>query len=169
MSYPKLMINLLLALAFLSQTHIATASDEVRISDISFLDRQYMAQQRELLADLAALHLGRRFNGEPDNDLEILQLLLDRGLVGPGQTRQLQAMGVIMGDLLAADLGMHWVVYEDSLGRSRALRYRQSEEFLFPITMISRRREAGSETPVADIYQKARDIIMPLLPPRPFR
>ena len=31
-------------------------------------------------------------------------------------------MGVIMGDLLAADLKLHWVIYEDRQGRSRALR-----------------------------------------------
>ena len=46
-----------------------------------------------------------------------------------------------MGDLLAVELGMHWIVYEDDMGRSRALRYQQSEVVLFPITMIARRRE----------------------------
>jgi hypothetical protein len=78
-------------------------------------------------------------------------------------------MGVIMGDLLAKDLGMHWVVYEDAHGRSRALRYRDSDEYLFPITMISRRQEADNNTPVAVIYQKAYDIIAPLRPELPFR
>jgi hypothetical protein len=150
----------------LSTTALA---DEARISDLSYLDRQYMSQQRELLGELAALELGRRFNGTKSNDLEVLQLLLDRRLVRPGQTRELQAMGVVMGDLLAAELDMHWVVYEDRLGRSRALRYRQSDEYLFPITMISRRQEVDNRTPVTAIYQKAYEIIAPLLPARPFR
>ena len=78
-------------------------------------------------------------------------------------------MGIIMGDLLAADLDMHWVVYEDAQGRSRALRYRQSDEYLFPVTMISRRQEVGNQTPVTVIYQKAHDIIEPLLPAQPFQ
>jgi hypothetical protein len=61
------------------------------------------------------------------------------------------------------------VIYEDALGRSRALRYRQSQEYLFPITMISRRQEADNHTPVAAIYQKAYGIIDPLRPELPFR
>ena len=148
---------------------IANAQQEARVSDISQLDRRYMTQQRETLDNLASINLGRRFSGNKENDLQILQLLLDRRLVRADQTRELQAMGVIMGDLLAADLDMHWVIYEDALGRSRALRYRQSQEYLFPITMISRRQEADNHTPVTAIYQKAYDIIDPLRPELPFR
>lgn len=147
---------------------LAAAREDVRIDALSPLDEQYMAQQRASLADLAASRLGRSFSGNRQADLELLQLMLDRRLVRADDTRQLQAMGMIMGDLLAADLGMHWVIYEDSLGRSRALRYRDSDEYLFPVTMISRRREAGNDTPVADIYRKAYDIIAPLRTPLPF-
>lgn len=162
-------IALLLAIALVLPALRVAAAGEARITELSYLDKQYMTQQRELIADLAALELGRSFNGNQDNDLEILQLLLDRRLVRSDQTRELQAMGIIMGDLLAADLGMNWVIYEDSQGRSRALRYQQSDEYLFPVTMISRRREVGNQTPVAVIYQKARDIIAPLLPARPYQ
>ncbi|MCB1699875.1 MAG: DUF3806 domain-containing protein [Pseudomonadales bacterium] len=146
----------------------AAAQPNLRISEPSNLDRQYMDQQRALLQDLATSRLGRSFTGTRANDLEILQLLLDRGLVRPDQTRELQAMGVIMGDLLAAELNMHWVIYEDAQGRSRALRYKETDEYLFPITMISRRREVGNQTPVIDIYQKAYDLIAPLTPALPF-
>ena len=145
------------------------AQGTVRISELSNMDRQFMTQQRDSLEDLAATGLGRHFNGDRDNDLQILQLLLDKRLVRPDQTRELQAMGVIMGDLLAAGLDMHWVIYEDAHGRSRALRYKETDEYLFPITMISRRQEADNHTPVADIYQKAHDIIAPLKPALPFR
>jgi len=162
-------IALLLAIALVLPALRVAAAGEARITELSYLDKQYMSQQRELIADLAALELGRSFNGNQDNDLEILQLLLDRRLVRSDQTRELQAMGIIMGDLLAADLGMNWVIYEDSQGRTRALRYQQSDEYLFPVTMISRRREVGNQTPVAVIYQKARDIIAPLLPARPYQ
>ena len=160
-------IAALLLLALFTTT--ARAQEEVRIEEPSYLDRQYMASQRERLEELAAGRLGRTFTGERDRDLETLQLLLDRGLVRNDQTQMLQAMGVIMGDLLAADLGMHWVIYEDGLGRSRALRYRETDNYLYPITMISRRREAGNLTPVADIYRKAFDIIAPLRTPGPFQ
>ncbi len=155
--------------AFMLAAGAAAADNTLRVGQLSELDRQYMTQQRDLLNDMASVELGRRFTGDTDNDLQLLQLLLDRRLVRPDQTRELQAMGVIMGDLLAADLDMHWVIYEDAQGRSRALRYRDSDEYLFPITMISRRREADNHTPVAAIYQKAYDIIAPLQPALPFR
>jgi hypothetical protein len=167
MSVRNLVCSLLLA--SLAVIPGALAQQEVRIGELSYLDRQYMAQQRETLSELVERHFGRHFTASRANDLELLQLLLDRRLVRPDQTRELQAMGVIMGDLLARELDMHWVVYEDALGRSRALRYRDTDNYLFPMTMISRRREADNRTPVTEIYQKAYDIIAPLRPDRPFQ
>jgi hypothetical protein len=145
------------------------AQEPPRISDLSYLDRQYMQQRRDELNDLASTELGRQFRGERDSDLALLQLLLDRRLVRPDDTARLQGMGIILGDLLAQALDMHWVVYEDDLGRSRALRYRDSDNYLFPVTMISRRQEAGNRTPVQVIYDKAYDIIDPLRTPLPFQ
>jgi len=162
-------INLALALWTLWAAATALAQDNVRIGVLSNVDRQYMTQQRTMLQDLAASRLGRHFNGDRNNDLALLQALLDKRLVRPQQTRELQAMGVIMGDLLATDLDMHWVIYEDRLGRSRALRYRDSDDYLFPITMISRRREADNLKPVAEIYQKAYAIIAARKPALPFQ
>ena len=147
----------------------AAAQIEPVIGELSYLDRQYMDRQRSELDDLARLNLGRQFRGERDNDLELLQLLLDRGLVRDDQTELLQGMGFVLGDLLAQELGMHWVVYEDKLGRSRALRLRDSDNFLYPVTMISRRREAGSDTSVQAFYRGAVEIIAPLREPLPFQ
>ena len=94
---------------------------------------------------------------------------LDEEVVTADDRRRLQAMGVVLGDLLAEALDMHWVIYEDQVGRSRALRYRQSDNYLFPATMVSRRREAGDLTPVQEIYDKAVGIIRPVQEPLPFQ
>lgn len=147
----------------------AHAQEEPVIGELSMLDRQFMLRQRESLSDLVARHYGRQFNGETDNDLELLQRLLDDRVVRAEQTRELQAMGVIMGDLLAAELGLDWVTYEDSLGRSRALRYGDTDNYLFPITMISRRREVDNRTAVADIYRKAEETMRAVIPALPFQ
>jgi len=56
------------------------------------------------------------------------------------------------------------VIYKDKLGRSHALQYRDSDNYLFPITMISRRREADNLKPVADIYAKAESAIRAVIP-----
>jgi hypothetical protein len=145
------------------------AQDRVWISELSPLDRQYLTTQRANLDDLARRHLGQGFAGHTDRDLDLLQRLLDRGLVRPDQTLELQAMGVILGDLLADELGMHWVIYEDKLGRNRALRYRESDNYLFPMTMISRRHEVENRTPVREIYQRAVAAITPHRTPLPFQ
>ena len=139
------------------------------IGELSNMDLQFMAEQRQSLQDLAAINLGRQFSGDKARDLDLLQTLLDRQLVRADQVRELQAMGVIMGDRLAADLDMHWVIYEDAEGRSRALRYENSDYYLFPITMIARRREVGNQTSVQEIYQKAYDIISESRPALPFQ
>ncbi len=139
------------------------------IGELSKVDLQFMQQQRQILQDLAAGNVGRQFSGNKERDLDLLQTILDRQLVRGDQVRELQAMGVIMGDLLAAELDMHWVIYEDRAGRSRALRYGNTDNFLFPMTMIARRREAGNTTPVTIIYQKAYDIIDLSRPALPFQ
>lgn len=149
---------------------VTTAADvPLTISEPTYLDKQYMSKQRAELDDLARVNLGRQFNHSKNNDLGILQSLLDRKLVRAEQKQQLQGMGVIMGDLFAREFNMHWVIYEDKLGRSRALRYQQTDSYLFPMTMISSRREVDNIATVAAIYQRAADIIKPQLPKLPFQ
>ncbi|MGB0765713.1 MAG: DUF3806 domain-containing protein, partial [Luminiphilus sp.] len=100
-----------------------------RIEPLSAIDQQFMAAQR---ADVEAWanRLGAQLTGRPDRDLVTLQRILDRGLVSTDDSLQLQALGVVLGDLFASELNMDWVVYRDRAGRSRALRYRESETFL---------------------------------------
>ena len=139
------------------------------MGDLTNVEWQFMAQQRETIKGLAMMNLGRQFNGDRNLDLDLLQALLDKQLVRPDQVRELQAMGVIMGDLLAAELDMHWVLYEDNVGRSRALRYKESDVLLFPITMIAMRGKGGNKTSVVEIYQKASNIIDKSTPALPFQ
>lgn len=166
---PRHFFHLTLMLWACWSATISQAQQEAQVSELTIVDREYIAQQRTMLQDLAARYLGRQFQGQREPDLELLQTLLDKRLIRADQTRELQAMGVIMGDLLATELDMHWVIYEDRVGRSRALRYKESNEFLFPMTMISRRREADNQTRVVDIYQKAYDIIAERKPALPFQ
>jgi hypothetical protein len=138
------------------------------VSDLSYLDNQYMRSQRNLIEDIVRRSLGSSFTGDASFDIPVLQRLLSEGKVLPHQRQELQAMGIVLGDLLAAKLGMQWVIYEDDLGRSRALQLNATDNFLFPVTMISRRIEAGNTTPVQAIYDKAVTTIEPLIPPKPF-
>jgi len=139
-----------------------------RVSALTPIDRDFMASQRDSIDVLGRRHFGQGVSGNKERDLDLLQRLLDGRLVRPEQTLELQAMGIVLGDLLAAEYGLTWVVYEDAEGRSRALRYRDSEVYLFPVTMISRRYEVESRRPVTEIYAAAEAELLPALPPRPF-
>ena len=123
------------------------------IESLTAIDRQFMADQRMRVERLAN-RLGRGLTGVADRDLDTLQRILDGRLVPAEDTLTLQAMGVVYGDLLGDRLDMDWVVYHDNKGRSRALQYRQMDVYLFPVTMISRRREGGSERRLKPLFDE---------------
>lgn len=130
-----------------------------RSEPISPLDLQYITNQYTTIDDLAKRHLGRQFKGQTENDLQILQLLLDKQIVRRGQVSQLQAMGVVLGKLLKEQKGLNWVVYVDKLGRSRALQIVGVDEFIFPTTQISRLVEAGAKVDVAKVYAELEQAV----------
>ena len=125
----------------------------VLIETLTAIDRQFMADQRMRVEQLAN-RLGRGLTGVADRDLDTLQRILDERLVSAEDTLTLQATGVVFGDLLGDRLDLDWVVYRDNKGRSRALRYRQMNVYLFPVTMISRRQEGGSERRLKPLFDE---------------
>jgi hypothetical protein len=132
------------------------AAANFRIEQLSPVDQTYMQEQRDYIDQTARLQLGSQLNGTTEHDLRLLQRLLDRQLIGRDNTQGLQAMGVVLGDCLKREEGLSWVVYIDQHGRSRALAIPGQDEVVFPVTMISRRAEAGSKVDVNAVYDKAR-------------
>jgi len=166
---PKYIIPAIAMLCLVLMSATGFAQPGPKVYPPGNLDREFMEQQRARVDELARVNLGRQLHATLDNDLGILQALLDRRLVKPDQTLELQAMGVVMGELLAQELSMHWVIYEDKHGRSRALQMNKSENFLFPMTMISRRAEAGARVDVRAIYDKAIGLMAPYRKALPFQ
>jgi hypothetical protein len=167
--HPLTLCRALLIVCLALAATAANAQQTAKISDLRPVDIEFMAQQRGRIDQLARFNLGKQLRAEKANDLDILQTLLDRGVVRPQQTLELQAMGVVMGDLLAAEMNMVWVVYEDRYGRSRALKLKNSDNYLFPITMISRRAEVGAAVRVQQIYDKALGLMQPFTRSLPFQ
>lgn len=98
-------------------------------------------------------HLGRRL-AKDDSDLDVLQALLDGHALEPGQTFELQCLGVVFGTLLVDALGgVDWVMVEDEYGRDPALRYLQTSLIIFPLTMISKRVEAHESVAVRELFE----------------
>ena len=135
-------------------------ADEWRSEPLSSIDRHFMDNQVDTLDSLARLHFGGQLNGDKTHDLQILQRLLDEKIVKPSQTKELQAMGVVLGRLLQVEKGLNWIVYIDKYGRSRALQLpRHDDDFIFPTTQISRKVEVGLPVKVVDVYEELQGSI----------
>lgn len=143
----------------LSLTPALVTAETFRTEALSEMDRRFMDNQVAALEDITRREFGRQFSGVKQNDLNLLQNLLDSKLVKPDETAKLQGMGVILGELLRKEKALFWTIYTDSRGRSRALEIPGKREFVFPITMISRRVEAGVDVQVREVYDKAAGIV----------
>lgn len=146
----------------------AVEAQEWRSEALSSVDLAYMSQQRDTIDTLARTKLGMQVNGAVDNDLRLLQRLLDEGAVPAEDVATLQAMGIVLGDLLKSHHGLLWTIYEDRQGRSRALEIPGHKEFLFPVTMISRRAEVGAKVNVRELWDRAGEIVAEVRGPSPW-
>ncbi len=87
-----------------------------------------------------------------EGDLQAIQSLLDRSGPHRSDPLTLEGLGVILGDVLARKLDLHWVTLTDSAGSTPALRYRESSIILFPTDMIVKRVERGEAVDVVDLF-----------------
>ena len=59
-----------------------------------------------------------------------------------------------MGDILVTEFDLTWVSYEDYLGVSKALRWRNTDNFVFPVTLFSKRIRFNEKPDAQEIYDK---------------
>ena len=148
-----LIMVFVLFMTILTALPVRSSELELQIQPLSAIDKHYMTQQRQTVESLAN-RLGRRLSGVTAIDLETLQRIIDLRWVDSEDVQTQQAMGIVFGDLLANELNFDWVVYRDRSGRSRALRYRDQDIFVFPITMLSRRLSAKAQLSVSDLFEE---------------
>ncbi|MEC8113015.1 MAG: DUF3806 domain-containing protein, partial [Pseudomonadota bacterium] len=92
-----LVLVLLPALSVCTSWSVAQSPNfDVLIEPLTAIDRQFMAEQRMRVEQLAN-RLGRGLTGVADRDLDTLQRILDERMVPAEDTLTLQAMGVVFG------------------------------------------------------------------------
>ena len=139
-----------------------------KITDLNWLNQNFLDQQRKRVDDMSRTHFGQQIRRNK-SDLRTLQRLIDSGAVKGSDKIELQALGVVLGDVFVAETkGLQWRVYEDELGKSHAVCLEGTKNCLFPITMLSRRLEAGVAPEVNDVYQKGLMDMSPFLPKKPY-
>lgn len=167
---PKL-IPIFLLLTWLSGTTPSVAQpnqeNDLKLSNLQRIDEIYLEHKRELATDISFNKLQKIVRGDI-RDLATIQSLFDNQLVGPAEDQELLALGVLLGDIFVKENNMQWQVYEDNLGRSRAVCLPRSSHCLFPITMISKRIKRGADINVEAIYNRGIMLIKDYIPKLPY-
>lgn len=149
-------------------SHAQTKSEsQPVIEDLRWVDEGYLQRQREMIDEMARFEFGQRIRGDI-GDIRTINRILEKGLIGVTEKQKLQALGVVLGDVYVNELKMQWRVYQDHEGKSRAVCLPKTQHCLFPITMISRRIEAGASLDANDIYEKGVNLIKPYIPKLPY-
>jgi len=88
-----------------------------------------------------------------ETDLKWLQRLVDDKALRREQTYELQCLGIVLGQVFAAQTPLRWVVVEDEFGRDLGLQYPNTTVIVFPLTMISKRVEDGRDVDVIPLFR----------------
>ncbi len=142
---------------------------EIQIKELGWMDKNRMDQETTKINELTQTKLGTPLRRDL-SDLSTLQRIVDKELVATDNFELQQAMGVVLGNVMLADFPntLEWKIYEDELGRSRALCARKTNDCLFPVTMLSRRMEVGTKPNVRKIYDDALLRLEKHLPKLPY-
>ncbi len=124
----------------------ASGAEHLEADQLANSDRQ-----RQLVQEIASKQFGDRLD-RTRADLQTIQRIIDEKLLGDNPDDTLQALGVVLGDVLVAQAGYRWIRFADELGRSRALRSRDGKTVAFPVTALSRIVEMKHRPDVAGVY-----------------
>lgn len=163
------LIAIILIACVIPAVFAQSSSNTVSIRDLGWIDENQMEQDTTKLNELALTKIGTPIRRDL-GDLDTLQKLLDQNLIPKDDYKTQQAMGIVLGNVMQADFPdtFVWKIYEDSIGRSRALCVNQTSHCLFPITMLSRRIELGSKPDVKKVYTDAITLMEKQLPQMPY-
>lgn len=138
----------------LEQFNFELDYSDLEVSDLSLGQRYVLNQQRREMKDMIARHLGIIEFENNRESIRLLQQMVDRDVIPQNEVRDWQSLGIVFGDILAQEFGLKWVSYEDNLGVSKVLRWRATDNFIFPVTLFSKRVQYGDPVNVQQVFNK---------------
>jgi len=138
----------------LEQYAFPEQEDNFESRDLTAGQIEILANMRKAAKELIQRKLGILSINGTKSDLTAMQSLINRRMVRLDDVIVWQNLGVLFGDVLAREFNMIWVIYEDDLGPSKALRWRKTDNFLFPVTMLSKRAKYGEEINLKQILDE---------------
>lgn len=138
------------------------------IRELNWMNHNYLDKQRQLADTTMRQATGRQLH-QNRGDLRRIQRAIDSGALDNANKQTLQALGAALGDIFANEhKKFDWRVYEDDAAASHAVCLIGTEHCLFPMTMISRRMEAGLKPDVTKIFNTNLDSLKKQLPYLPY-
>jgi len=152
-------IFIIITLFSFRSSYAENSKNDVQVHKLAESDKYYLSLAIERINEKSQRYFGTSLKNKKNYDLKLLQQIFDLEYKRKYNKKTWQDMGVVLGEILIQNNPVNWVIYTDSLGKSRALQIKSSFNFLFPITMISRRAEAGIKVNIIDLYAIAEEKI----------
>jgi hypothetical protein len=128
-----------------------------RFSDLSRDDLASLDKQRALVAAAAKQRYGVSGLLRTKDDLPVLQRPIDDQAFTKTQTYELQSLGVALGDVMASELPLRWMMVTDEFGTDPTLRYKDTTIQVNALTMISKRIERDEKVNVSRLLEITRE------------
>jgi hypothetical protein len=128
-----------------------------KFTELAKDDVTRMDQQRAVVATAAKQRYGTPGLTKTKADAAVLQRLLDDKAFSKTQTYELQCLGVVLGDVLASEFPLRWVMVTDEYGTDPTLRFRDTTIQINALTMIYKRVERNDAVTVSWFIDKTRD------------
>jgi hypothetical protein len=120
----------------------------IKFAPLKKTDEDRLNKQRQLITSALKDKFGAGPLKQDKSDLKLIQKILDEKMFNASQTYELQSLGVVFGDVLAKELGLHWTMITDEYGTDPTLRYQETSLNINALTMISKRVEQNEPVDV---------------------
>jgi hypothetical protein len=153
----KIFIVGVLTMGFLSSLFgFSKKAVDPKFTKLSKEDSAQLEKQRALISTEVKKRYGTLRLTKTKTDLPVLQHLLDDRVFTKTQTYELQCLGVVLGDVMASELPLKWVMITDEYGTDPTLRFKNTTVQINALTMISKRIEKGETVDVTLLLDMTR-------------
>lgn len=92
-----------------------------------------------------------------EGKLELLDTIIKSNWIEKNETYNLQSLGITLGDVFVQDLNFVWIEVKDEHGTDPALQLPDTTLIIYPMTMISKRIQAGEEIDIYELYNLLKE------------
>jgi hypothetical protein len=132
---------------------------EESIQPATDADRAHVARHEAVVLEMLQARYGRVQLRQGQSDLELLQRLSDDGVINSSRDAELESIGIVFGQVLAAGTPLQWITIERRGERKLALRYPNTTVIVFPGSMLVNRANRKERLEFRSLYREVVDLV----------